>query len=389
MASPAESDFPFAGLYPAGAVVSRDLKCVGCGYNLRTLPVDSRCPECGLNIERSLLVLPQRDRTAAAIRLAAWGLLLSLLLGCLGPLSLIGFVLMLVAAYRLHYRCELPHMTDLGRRVRWWWMTLVVGTIGGTLFAIARIGLVGAAFAAGAPLSTALSAPLMRVPIAGGPALAQHTSQGSAQLTTDGQGRKILLILDAAGNVLSTTVMTSGTLWVFDANRQAFRTSVDQAGSVTLHFRGLRTMTLTPGAPVTFATASVSIPRVILMILGRVFALIGFVAPILYLLMNRSLALRANDTKLARQFRILLWLLVVGMGARFMEGFAATALGSFAGAGRSVLDLSTLVVTVCLLIVGIWQILASFRLAVALRKAPLHWSEIAAVPEDAGMTASC
>ena len=142
-------------------------------------------------------------------------------------------------------------------------------------------------------------------------------------------------------------------------------------------------MILTPGAPVTFAAASVSIPQVILMILGGVFSLIGFVAPILYLLMCRSLAIRATDARLARQFRTLLWLLVVGMGARFMEDFAATALVSFAGTGRSVLILSTLVVTVCLLIVGIWQIVASFRLAAALREAPLHWSEIAAVPEGA------
>jgi hypothetical protein len=207
-------------------------------------------------------------------------------------------------------------------------------------------------------------------------------------LTIDGQGRRTLRILDPAGNVLIMTVLTSGTSWVIDANRQALRTSVDRTGIVTLHFRGLRTMILTPGAPVTFAAASVSIPQVILMILDGVFALIGFVAPILYFLMCRSLALRANDSRLAWQFRTLLWLLVLGMGARFMEDFAATALASFAGAGRSVLMWSMTVVTVCLLIVGIWQVLASFRLAAALREAPLHWSEIAAVPGDAGMAAS-
>lgn len=385
VASAIDSDLPLASFYPAGAVVSRDLKCVGCAYNLRTLPVDSRCPECGLNVERSLLVLPQRDRTAAAIRLAAWGLLLSVLLGCLGPLSLVGFVLMLAAAYRLHYRCELPHMTDLGRRVRWWWMTLVVGTIGGTLLAIVRTGLVGAALAAGSPLSTAISAPLMRVPTAGRPALAQHTSPGSAQLMTNALGQQILLILDPGGTVLSTTVLTSRTLWVLDANRQALQVRVDEAGIVTLHFRGLKTMILTPGVPVTFATASVAIQQVILLIFGGVFALIGFIAPILYLLMCRSLAIRANDTGLARQFRTLLWLLVLGMGARFMEGFAGTTLVSFASAGRSVLIWSTLVATVCLLIVGIWQIVASFRLAAALREAPLHWSEIVAVPGEAGI----
>ncbi|UCD75867.1 MAG: hypothetical protein JSV91_02900 [Phycisphaerales bacterium] len=33
---------------------TQDVPCVGCGYNLRGLKPDGRCPECGLEIERSL-----------------------------------------------------------------------------------------------------------------------------------------------------------------------------------------------------------------------------------------------------------------------------------------------------------------------------------------------
>lgn len=32
---------------PAEAIVTDDLVCIGCGYNLRTLPHAGRCPECG------------------------------------------------------------------------------------------------------------------------------------------------------------------------------------------------------------------------------------------------------------------------------------------------------------------------------------------------------
>jgi len=38
----------------AGAPIELDIPCVGCGYDLRGLQSDGRCPECGLSIERSL-----------------------------------------------------------------------------------------------------------------------------------------------------------------------------------------------------------------------------------------------------------------------------------------------------------------------------------------------
>ena len=39
---------------PPDPFVPIDLTCVGCGYNLRALPVDQRCPECGHPIYASL-----------------------------------------------------------------------------------------------------------------------------------------------------------------------------------------------------------------------------------------------------------------------------------------------------------------------------------------------
>ncbi len=386
MVSSAESALPFASHYPAGAVVSRDLECVGCGYNLRTLHVDSRCPECGLNVEQSLLVLPQRDRTAAAVRLAAWGLLLSLLLGCLGPLNIVRSILMLVAAYRLHYKCELSHMLDLGQRVRWWWMTLLVSTIGSALLVIIQVAFFVTALGSGGSMHVALSPLFMRTPNPRIIVPSQGTFAGSVEVTTDSQGRMTLRVLDDAGNAISTDTLTAGqTLSVTDANGQTANVRVDQAGTVTLTPQGGTATTITPGTTTAFATASVTAGDQILMILGVVLGVVGFAASILYLLTCRSLANRANDTKLVRNFRTLLWLFVVGMGVMFAGGFAVSSLGLLARAGILVMVLPMLAGIVCLLIVGIWQIVASFRLAITLREAPVHWSEIAAVPEEAGI----
>ncbi len=387
MASPVDTALPLASLYPAGAVVSRDLKCVSCGYNLRTLHVDSRCPECGLNVEQSLLVLPQRDRTAAAIRLAAWGLLLSLLLGCVESLSLVGSILMLVAAYRLHYQCELSHMMDLGLRVRWWWMTLLVSTIGGTLLAIAEISFFVSALMAGEPMNVAVSSSFMLTPSPGVYRVAPSTMAGGAEVTTDAQGRKILRMLDTSGNVLSTDTLSAGTFSVSDASGQAVQVSVDPAGTVTLTPRRGNPTIVPPGTKTTLATATVAMQGVFLMILGIVMGLVGLAASILYLLTCRSLAIRANDTKLARSFRTLLWLFGIGMGVMVVGGVGAVTLGLVARAGILVLMLPMLAGMICLLIAVIWQIVASFRLAATLREAPLHWSEIAAVPGEAGATA--
>lgn len=47
----------------AAALVEKDLSCVGCGYNLRTRPLDGACPECGRSV-RSTLEFPHLSRSA-------------------------------------------------------------------------------------------------------------------------------------------------------------------------------------------------------------------------------------------------------------------------------------------------------------------------------------
>ena len=52
MAKPAEQS-EAANSVPVDETVESDLECAGCGYNLRTLGLKARCPECGLAVDRS------------------------------------------------------------------------------------------------------------------------------------------------------------------------------------------------------------------------------------------------------------------------------------------------------------------------------------------------
>lgn len=42
--------------------VLRDLYCVTCRYNLRTLSICGRCPECGTSVQETIISLPAEPR---------------------------------------------------------------------------------------------------------------------------------------------------------------------------------------------------------------------------------------------------------------------------------------------------------------------------------------
>ena len=65
----------------ASGVVENDKSCVRCGYNLRTLPAQGRCPECGLSVAKSFrtdrLALADnhwRDRVNTGIAICCWAM---------------------------------------------------------------------------------------------------------------------------------------------------------------------------------------------------------------------------------------------------------------------------------------------------------------------------
>lgn len=39
---------------PDDTFVAVDIACLGCGYNLKTMPVDANCPECNRPVEFTL-----------------------------------------------------------------------------------------------------------------------------------------------------------------------------------------------------------------------------------------------------------------------------------------------------------------------------------------------
>jgi hypothetical protein len=54
-----------------------DVQCLHCGYNLHTLPLDSRCPECGQPVLHSLARRPFGPVSRRTLRRVALGLLLA------------------------------------------------------------------------------------------------------------------------------------------------------------------------------------------------------------------------------------------------------------------------------------------------------------------------
>jgi len=119
--------------FPAHAKVADDLACIDCGYNLRTLMANAKCPECGLDVGNSLFVLAKPHvvadglRTAAKTYLALPIMLLALLVtDQLWPLIVSLAVVAFASAWRLlgisqlYFRGALIRLPVIGPRLRVW-----------------------------------------------------------------------------------------------------------------------------------------------------------------------------------------------------------------------------------------------------------------------------
>ncbi len=92
----------------AGPVVSADLLCVGCGYNLRTLAEDGRCPECSQLIATSLHAWARVRNLAPGLHRGAAALSVSILLPTIALLAFTGWTLL-----------SAPYWTQLATRGTW------------------------------------------------------------------------------------------------------------------------------------------------------------------------------------------------------------------------------------------------------------------------------
>lgn len=81
----------------AQGCVTADSPCIQCGYNLRTVHRDARCPECGTSVGRSLQGDLLRYSDSQWLATLASGLLIIVLTGVIGPLSLFGAQIVLLA----------------------------------------------------------------------------------------------------------------------------------------------------------------------------------------------------------------------------------------------------------------------------------------------------
>jgi hypothetical protein len=87
--------------------ITRDLSCVYCGYNLRTLAVAGRCPECGEPVATSLCERPFRFRnpgTAKDIRNGLVLLIVGVLLNAVCNIALTPIIRLFYAIPRGAYR---------------------------------------------------------------------------------------------------------------------------------------------------------------------------------------------------------------------------------------------------------------------------------------------
>mgnify|MGYP005843800295 CR=1 FL=1 len=144
---------------PDPGPIADDLECIGCGYNLRTLPGSGRCPECGRPVAWSLEVSPRLRPAAAGVGLfvtefalgaACWVLFPTIVL----PVMLYPVVRMVMIAAGSRLWQAMEDAPTPGWSVRRDWL---IGTtaVGGVLDLLTGFGLFFVAVPAvrdGAPL---------------------------------------------------------------------------------------------------------------------------------------------------------------------------------------------------------------------------------------------
>jgi hypothetical protein len=112
---------PTCSTAPAGTPIDLDVPCAGCGYNLRTLPRDGVCPECGKSIAQSWYAYSIRRADLGQLRESGLPWLRAMREGV--TIALVAFVLSL---FGIGYRVEgiLPRFDSV--RTPLWLVPFVV-----------------------------------------------------------------------------------------------------------------------------------------------------------------------------------------------------------------------------------------------------------------------
>ena len=363
---------------PSDALISRDLHCIGCGYNLRTMRFDGRCPECGLAVERSVLVLPQPRATGEAILLAAFALAVGFVGLYVSPFKIVAVAMLLLAVYRLRYRCKLSHVSELGPKVRWLWNTVLISAIVLAVSVANRWAQGDYRLMQSTPGSS-MSVSMRQT--AGRKVMTLDFSEvsGSFDVTTDAQGHRQITLFDESTTPIGKRTLAPGqSTSIKDAAGKNVRLSLDAAGVLTIQVRASTKVLMYPNGSTALVTMP---PGPLKIVLTSVLAVVGLTATILYLLVCRALAIRSNNPRLARRFRIIFWVIVSAFAVMVVILGGAILGANIGGIPRMV---PLLAAVLCLLVAGVSQIVASIQLSSALRRVPQHWSEVVAGPEGEG-----
>lgn len=116
------------------ATISTDLHCVACGYNLRGLPAEGRCPECGTEISRSRLLFRRPDLVRLGLALTG----VSFLIICLYPAAVL---LRVIGIHQLRQHASLESIVGLRRAIHVMWFTCLIEVVIAAVFTIAWIAI--------------------------------------------------------------------------------------------------------------------------------------------------------------------------------------------------------------------------------------------------------
>ena len=218
--------------YSRRARVATDLYCIGCGYNLYTLPARGNCPECGRPIGDSLFVFPRPDHTSSGLGELAWSyfawaaaifaLPLTFIIrlpAVTGMIVFIALCLRLMGMLEIRWRSKIERLPVIGGRATMlWWLAVVEAVLFAAMFIVTSFAARGALWTDEVvlPLSFAIIAAIALTQwVAGWLALAIAALFDqrfvTIELTIHQWGLPIALAI--GGIIAMTGIMSSSNLW--------------------------------------------------------------------------------------------------------------------------------------------------------------------------------
>ena len=111
------------------AISHTDLHCIACGYNLRGLPVDGRCPECSAEIRLSRFEFLRPGVMSLGFALTGVSFLLL-------PVYPVSVILRLIGLFHLRYKARPDHLPAFRRWIPLMWLIACVELIFAPAFTV-------------------------------------------------------------------------------------------------------------------------------------------------------------------------------------------------------------------------------------------------------------